>query len=137
MISIMRKTNPLWALLLIPCSILQAQSEPNYRAKQEEEREIVSICNRSLNDLPNAEQQVYQQLGPLYQKIYLYALNDEERHRVVVYMTRGLTAYDAINTILRAEERQSISKQPKQPNKSIAPSDRRTQGSSCSKQEVF
>tara|TARA_Y100001970_G_C13904692_1_gene685464 strand:- start:66 stop:440 length:375 start_codon:yes stop_codon:yes gene_type:complete len=74
-----------------------------------------------VNSLPESEQSVYQRLGEIYQKIYLYALNDEERHRVVVYIRRGLNPYEAINTILRSEERRYNARQPRQ---SLSPAER-------------
>ena len=51
------------------------------------------------------EKTVYHQLGPVYQKIYLFALTAEMRRRVVIYVCRGLTAFEAVNVILRAEQR--------------------------------
>jgi len=80
-----------------------------------------------LNQLPSEEQQVYHQLGPLYQKIYLNVLNDEERHRVVVYTKRGLNPFDAVNVILRREERSYLQEYPQD---KVVPSERFSQSSS-------
>lgn len=73
------------------------------------------------NGLSQEEATVYQQLGPIYQKIYLYAFNDEERHRTVVYINRGLNPYEAIDTILRTEKRSYETNHPK---KNLSPAER-------------
>lgn len=56
-------------------------------------------------DLSPEEKTIYNQLGPVYKKIYLDALTDDQRQRVVIYVHRGLSPFDAINVILRAEQR--------------------------------
>jgi hypothetical protein len=110
---------------------MAALSEPPDKGSNiREEQEHV----KNVQSLPKSEQQVYHQLGPLYQKIYLYAFTNEERHRVLVYISRGLTPYESINTILRTEDRKYSKPAPK--GKSISPSDRSTKGASRA-QEVF
>ncbi len=118
-------------MLLIPCSLTAALSElPDKGGNYQEDSEQL----KTVHELPTSEQQVYQRLGPLYQKIYLYAFNNEERHRVIVYMSRGLTPYEAINTILRAEDRKYSKAPPK--GKSITPSERSAK-SATQPQEVY
>lgn len=68
------------------------------------------------------ERAIYDRLGPIYQKIYLYAFNNEERQRVVVYVSRGLDPLEAINTILRVEERKYKRSLP--PQRSLTPAER-------------
>lgn len=63
----------------------------------------------SESDLSPEEKTVYNQLGPVYKKIYLHALTEDMRHRVVIYVCRGLSPFEAINVILRAEERRTES----------------------------
>ena len=115
-----------WTLLMVTCSFMWTHPESAEKevSLSEEIFYMVSSHEISIENFPADEQQVYHQLGPLYQKIYLYAFADEERHRVVVYMSRGLSAYDAMNTILRAEARQYTNKKNPKNNKSIPPSDR-------------
>ena len=67
------------------------------------------------------EQIIYNQLGPVYQKIFLYALTSDMRHRVVIYVCRGLNPFEAINVILRAEQRKYESGKVKRP---FTPSER-------------
>ena len=57
--------------------------------------------------LTKDEMIVYNQLGPVYKKIYLYVLNDEERGRVVFHVKRGLDPYNSINTIISVEQRKA------------------------------
>ena len=95
------RLTPFWALLLLP--LLLASSPSGL--------ETPGDCpQKDVSHLPPEEQHVYQELGPLYQKIYLCLFTEEERHQVVVYTTRGLTSYEAINVLLRAEERKYAKK---------------------------
>lgn len=123
---------------MVPCSLMATLSEPPDRGVnlKEELLLIESSHEVSIESLPLEEKQVYHQLGPLYQKIYLYALNDEERHRVVVYVRRGLSSFEAINTILRAEERQYLQKNVPKTKQPIAPSNRSSKGS-CSSTTIY
>ena len=73
------------------------------------------------DNLCQEEKIVYDQLGPLYKKIYIFALTDEMRRRVVIYVCRGLTPFEAINVILRAEQRKFESTGRK---RSLSPRDR-------------
>jgi hypothetical protein len=123
---------------MVPCALILAHSEIIEGASSYK-GDVVRIENLqkdSLDALPSDQQQVYHQLGPLYQNIYLYALNDEERHRVVVYVRRGVSSFEAINIILRAEERKFQGKPNTQPNRSTRPSDRYS-GPSSQNQEIY
>ncbi len=71
--------------------------------------------------LSGEEQTVYRQLGPIYQKIFLYALTSDMRHRVVIYVCRGLNPFEAVNVILRAEQRKYESGKAK---RNFTPSER-------------
>ena len=106
---------------MVPCLLVTGFYEPITQGNTS--LEMVSECLQepSLDRLPADEKQVYHQLGPLYQKIYLQVLNDEERHRVVVYIHRGLNGFDAINIILRSEERKYVRSQN---DHYVVPSDR-------------
>ncbi len=123
---------------MVPCSLMVTLSEsPKKGVNPEEELLLIENFHElSIESLPAEEKQAYHQLGPLYQKIYLYVLNDEERHRVVVYLCRGLSGYEAINTILRAEERQYVQKKAPQKKQPIAPSNRSSKGS-CSSTTIY
>ncbi len=57
------------------------------------------------DDLTDQERIVYNQLGPVYRRIFLYALTNDQRRRVVIYVCRGLTPFEAVNVVLRAEQR--------------------------------
>ena len=107
---------------MVPCFLIASHSEPL-------EKEDALKEERSTEHLPADQQQVYHELGPLYQKIYLFALNDEERHRVVVYTRRGVTAFEAMNIILRVEERKYTVVPPSPKSQPIAPSARISKGS--------
>jgi hypothetical protein len=120
-----------WTYLILPCSLLLAQSELVNKGEYEKE-DLIFIENSQRADyekLPSSQKGVFNQLGPLYQKIYLYALNDEERARVVIYIQRGVNPYEAINVILRAEERKYARRKQ---NQSISPSQRGEAKSSSS-----
>lgn len=111
---------------MVPCLFLLAHSELLERDINCERSVAIidDLQNSSYEALPSDQKQVYHQLGPLYQKIYLCALNDEERHRVVVYVRRGVSCFEAINIILRAEERKFQGKPNTEENKPTRPSDR-------------
>lgn len=119
---------------MVPCFLMAALPESATQEGRSQEELTTNPKQLAVEDLPLDQQQVYHQLGPLYQRIYLYALNDEERHRVVVYTRRGLSNFEAINTILRNEERRYDN--PNE-NKSIAPSDRTAKNSSCPPRSIF
>lgn len=63
------------------------------------------VTSTDADDLSSEERTVYNSLGPVYQRIYLHALSNDMRHRVVIYVCRGLTPFEAVNVILRAEQR--------------------------------
>ena len=111
---------------MVVCSLMVTHSESSEKGvNPEEERFSMWTPHEvSIENLQPEEKQIYHQLGPLYQRIYLDAFNDEERHRVVVYVRRGLSVFDAMNTLLRADERQYIQKQNPKNNNSVVPSER-------------
>ncbi len=110
---------------MVPCSLMATLSESKDKGDNPLVENLPTEClqQHSTEDLTEDQKQVYHKLGPLYQKIYLYVLNTEERHRVIVYIKRGVSPYEAINTILRPEERAHTQKRGSKP---IAPSDRHT-----------
>jgi hypothetical protein len=81
--------------------------------------EVVCVEDTS-KQLSAEEKAIYTNLGPIYQKIYLFALNSEERGRVALYVRRGQTAYEAIDVILRSEERKYLRQHPKKTYQSPA-----------------
>ncbi|MBM3192858.1 MAG: hypothetical protein FJZ59_01330 [Chlamydiae bacterium] len=115
-----------WTLLMVPCALMSAHSEMIERAKCNEVDffYIEDLQKNPYENLPSDQIQVYHQLGPLYQKIYLYALNDEERHRVVVYVRRGVSCFEAINIILRREERKFHGTPNLEENRPVKPTER-------------
>ncbi len=78
--------------------------EQSFAYNEENQEKVIEA-----EDLSPEEKTVYGELGPVYKKIYLYALTSEMRRRVVIYVCRGLNAYEAINVILRAEQRRGES----------------------------
>jgi hypothetical protein len=112
-----------WTYLIIPFSLLLAQSEPIIKGDYSGEDPIFIESSQKLNyeNLPPAQKEVYNQLGPLFQKIYLFAFNDEERQRVVLYVKKGVSPFEAIQVILRTEERKYLKKKEK---KTLSPSQR-------------
>jgi hypothetical protein len=80
-----------------------------------EKKEIVLVAEAAVNpsNLSEEGKMVYMNLGPIYQKIYILALSSEERTRVNAYVRRGQTPYEAIDTILRSEERKYLRAHPK------------------------
>ncbi len=123
---------------MVPCFLIAAHPEPlDKEGTLKVDTDRYENSYQSPYDLlPSDQQQVYHQLGPLYQKIYLYAFNPEERHRVVVYVRKGISYFEAMNIILRAEERKYAAQEGSPPNKSIAPSDRQLKGS-CQSRGIF
>ena len=76
---------------------------------QKEGQKLMSPMHRAQEMTPDMldikEQRIYYKLGPMYQKIYLNVLTDRQRHMVVIFVRRGVTPYQAINSILKVEER--------------------------------
>jgi len=87
-----------------------------------EKQEIVLAAETAVNpsSLTAEEQAIYNNLGAIYQKIYILALNSEERTRVALYVRRGQTPYEAIDVILRSEERKYLRAHPKKTYQSPA-----------------
>ena len=110
---------------MVPCSLMATLSELKDKGDNPLVENLPPECQQqpSAEDLAEDQKQVYHKLGPLYKKIYLYALDSEERHRVIVYIKRGISPYEAINIILRPEERAYAQKRG---SKNIPPSDRHT-----------
>lgn len=82
----------------------------------QEIEESHSETNDYVDSLTNAEKRIYDALSPLYQKIFLYALDDEQRLRVVVYTNRGLSPFESVDVILRSNKRQNDQSNGKKPN---------------------
>ena len=57
--------------------------------------------------LPDDQRHVLFMLSPLYQRIYLYALDDDEREMVAVFEKRGENPYQVIDNILKRDRRLS------------------------------
>ena len=112
----------LCAHLTEPCPEAQAG---NYEESHYEDR---SPALQDIDQLDRDKKSVYYKLGPVYQKIFLYALNDEQKHRVVMYVHRGIDPYEAVDVILRTEQRKhmrAIGKEKLSPaEKSISPGKR-------------
>ena len=53
------------------------------------------------------ERRVYYMLSPLYQRVYLYALDDDQREMVTVFERRGENPYSAIDNILKRDRKRS------------------------------
>lgn len=76
------------------------------------------------DSLLDDERKIFDQLGPIYQKIYLFAFNNEQRQRVVHYVNGGLDPYDAVNIIVNVEQRKHKQCLPKK--RSLTPAERST-----------
>jgi hypothetical protein len=123
-IQIMKKIKlKFWTYLIIPFSLLLAPSELIIKGDYSGEDPIFIESSQKLTyeNLPPAQKEVYNQLGPLFQKIYINVLNEEERQRVLLYVKRGVSPFEAIQVILRAEERKYFKQREK---KSLSPSQR-------------
>lgn len=57
--------------------------------------------------LPSDERHVYHMLSPLYQRIYLYALDSDQREMVAVFERRGENPYHVIDNILKRDRQRS------------------------------
>lgn len=55
--------------------------------------------------LPDEQRHVLFSLSPMYQRIYLYALDDDQREMVAVFESRGENPYKAIDSILTRDRR--------------------------------
>lgn len=77
---------------------------------------------KAYNALKDPEKKVYDSLGTTYKKIYLFALNNEEKWRVACLVKRGLDPHAAINSILRSDYRKQMRQQKKQ--KALSPASR-------------
>ena len=97
-------------ILLLPFTLFGQLHEPCPENRRDEKSVVASTdvekndCER-IAKLADRERAIYFSLGETYQKIYLYALDPEERHRVVVLVHRGHDPHVAINSILRSEHR--------------------------------
>ncbi|MBS0585940.1 MAG: hypothetical protein JSR76_06545 [Verrucomicrobia bacterium] len=101
--------------ILLCASLLEPAPEI---VKSENSSPIQQRETMSEEKLSLQERALYDQLGPIYQKIYLFALSEEERYRASVYVSRGLCPYAAVDVILRTERRKcesTYSSVPKAP----------------------
>ena len=57
--------------------------------------------------LPDDQRHVMNMLSPLYQRIYMYGLNDDQRESVAVFERRGENPYRAIDNILKRDRTRS------------------------------
>jgi len=94
---------------------------PEGSQNKKEDNLVISKPKISLDTITTDEKAIYDELGPIYQKIYLYAFSDEQRKRIIVYVSNGLTPYDAMNVILRVEERRQ---KRNFPQKRLSPAER-------------
>ncbi len=93
-------------LFILPFALFGEIKEPTPICEHEESHSPMQQREMMTREkLDSKERAVYDQLGPIYQKIFLFALNDEERHRVAIYTKRGLYPYEAVDVILRSERR--------------------------------
>jgi hypothetical protein len=53
------------------------------------------------------EQHVYYMLSPLYQRIFLYGLDDDQREMITVFEKRGENPYQAIDNLLRRDRKKA------------------------------
>ena len=53
------------------------------------------------------QKHVYYMLSPLYQRMFLYGLDDDQREMVTVFEKRGENPYQAIDNILRRDRKRS------------------------------
>lgn len=88
--------NRVLLILLIPYSLFGTCPPPTPEIAPSEEM---------VNQLTEKEKRVYNQLGPIYRKVYL-TFTPEQKKRVVVYTQRGINPYDSINSVLRVEQRE-------------------------------
>jgi len=61
------------------------------------------LQQRHPDKLPNGQRHVMYSLSPLYQRIFMYALTDDQRDDVTMYEQRGENPYTAIDRILRRD----------------------------------
>ena len=57
--------------------------------------------------LSTDEKHVYYMLSPLYQRIFLYGLDDDQREMITVFEKRGENPYQAIDNLLRRDRKKA------------------------------
>jgi hypothetical protein len=61
------------------------------------------LQQRHPDKLPNAQRHVMYSLSPLYQRIFMYSLTDDQREDVTMYEQKGENPYAVIDRILRRD----------------------------------
>jgi hypothetical protein len=64
-----------------------------------------SMQQKHPDRLASDQRHVYYMLSPLYQRIFLYGLDDEQREMVTVFEKRGENPYQAIDNLMRRDRK--------------------------------
>lgn len=110
------------AVVFLPFFLAAGPDNGPSQEKKPCAKDIEASTEDAYNALKDSEKKIYDSLGTTYKKIYLFALNNEERCRVVALVKRGLDPHAAINSILRSDYRKQMRQQKKQ--KALSPAAR-------------
>lgn len=110
------------AIVFLPFFLAAGPETGPSQEKKACKKDTEAAMQEAYNSLKDPEKKVYDALGATYKKIYLFALNNEERWRVVSLVKKGLDPHAAINSILRSDYRKQMRQQKKQ--KALSPAAR-------------
>ncbi|OGN62895.1 MAG: hypothetical protein A3F09_00150 [Chlamydiae bacterium RIFCSPHIGHO2_12_FULL_49_11] len=79
---------------------------------------VCTLCLVAQNKAP--EDEVVQKLSPMYQKVYIYALDDQQKKQVTAFTKKGQSPYAAIDAILARNRKAN----EKDPSKNLTPAER-------------
>lgn len=74
-------------------------------AAEQEQLSEDEMIQRAFLLLPAAQKKVFMSLSSLYQRVYLYGLNDQQREQVAVFYKRGENPFRAIDSIMKRDQR--------------------------------
>lgn len=69
------------------------------------EETMGSTYKETPKELPSDQKRVLMMLSPLYKRIYLYALSEEQREMVAVFNKRGENPFRAIDNIMKRDRK--------------------------------